>query len=150
MIAPELLSIFILFGLILAMGALYGLAGRRAPEEAGKPRLYESRCRVISKRGIAVGGGSVPITRVALYESMIVIRLLTPHVVHRRDVRSLSTSIRSGGAVVKVSTEHEQFDIWCGDPRLAELAKRELTPDRVTWGNPLHHLGALGCNHRVE
>lgn len=85
-----------LFGLAAIGGFLLAvilvLPKRRAPEEKGKPLLYEERCSFHWRRlkGGIVGGGNIPISRVSFYDGFFVVALLHPTIVLYADISSVS------------------------------------------------------------
>ena len=68
------------------------LPKRKAPEEAGKQPLYEERCSFYWRwlKGGVIAGGNIPVARVSLYDTFLVVALVHPTKVPYSDISSIS------------------------------------------------------------
>ena len=131
---------------VVALGgvllALYVRAGRHSEQEAGNIPRYERRCAIVLRDGMIVSGGNIPIFRVAVHDSMIVVTTLSarPLTIKRQDIErvAISDALDSSDLVlhVKLGGSTRTIHLWCGDKgRLANEIRKQAF-GMLTHANP--------------
>ncbi len=117
MFTSEILSIIVVGGVMMTTIGFYLISRRQMAVEKGRSPVAECSAAVVERSHRWLLGGNIPLSRVVVYDDMVVIRGVNARVIHYggMEIVKADTTLRSSDLTIRLLTDNTLLHVWCSD-----------------------------------